>query len=357
MYLSPVIIQSQENVVYVGTKSNQGNQGIYLLNFERSTGKLTLRNQFIDAKNPSFLAISPDKKTLYAAEENNPGSISALSIDKNTGELTYINAVSSEGAGPCFVTTDRTGKWCFAGNYMSGNMAVLPILSGGGLGKASQIIQHDSAFPGLNKDGKPHIHSINIAANNRDVFVVDLGTDRIMCYKFNHKTGKLVPSKTPHLNAEQGAGPRHFAFHPKSDYAYCIMETNNTITAYKYQDGSLIPFQTINTLPSNFNEISYCADIHISPDGRYLYGSNRGHNSISIFTISQKTGALSLIGHQSTFGIYPRNFAIDPSGEYLLVANQKSDNIQVFNIDNKTGLLTSNYQEIKLFGPVCLKFL
>ncbi len=353
----PYHIKSQKLLMYAGTYTNKGSQGIYVFSFDKKTGLLNLSSNTIGISNPSFIAISPDKKMLYAVEENNPGMINAFAINQSNGKLSFINTENTGGAGPCYVSIDKKGKLCLVANYSSGNISVLPILFDGSLGEPIQTIQHDSVQAIKNKDGKPHAHSVNIAPNNKDVFVTDLGIDKIMSYTLDEKSGKLNPSKIPYIKTGNGSGPRHFDFHPNGKFAYCIFESASAIMGYKYRNGTLEQLESITTLPNDFSKINYCADIHISPDGKFLYGSNRGHNSIVIYSINQRTGKLKLIGHQSTLGDFPRNFVIDPDGNYLLVANQKSDNIQVFKIDRKKGYLKAINSEIKVSMPVCLKFL
>ena len=353
----PYHITSQKLLMYAGTYTRNGSQGIYVFSFDKSTGQLTLLSSTKSVINPSFLAISPDKKYLYAAEENNPGTVSAFAIHPSNGELSFINSQSSGGSGPCYISTDRTGKWCFVANYSSGSISVLPITHNGSLQKPIQTIQHDTVLAMKIKDGKPHAHSINMASNNKDVFVTDLGTDKIMCYSFDEKSGSLLKSNIPYIKTSDGSGPRHFAFHPNGKFAYCILETTSEIVAYKSNHQTLKHLHTISTLPEDSKEINYCADIHVSIDGKFLYGSNRGHNSIVIYSINRKTGLLKLVGHQSTIGDFPRNFVIEPGGNFLLVANQKSDNIQIFKIDKKSGKLSYSNIGVKISMPVCLKFL
>lgn len=244
-----------------------------------------------------------------------------------------------------------------AGNYGSGSITVLPIHSTGMLGPVSQTIQHEGKSIDPERQQKPFVHSINIAPNNRDVFVPDLGTDKIMSYTLDHNTGQLISSPIPFITITPGSGPRHFTFHPNGKFAYVINEMSATITAFNYQEGTLQSFQTIKSLPDDYTGRKWAADIHISPDGKFLYASNRAHESLVIYKIHTDNGTLTLVDRQHVHGKTPRYFAIDPSGNFLLVANQDSDNIVVFKRNRETGALTFTGNEITISQPVCLKFI
>jgi 6-phosphogluconolactonase len=357
LILTSLAVHGQNVKMYVGTYTNEGSQGIYIFNFDAKTGKLNLLNHLEGVTNPSYLCFSRDKKHMYAVEETENGHVSSIAIHPKSGLLTWVNRVKAEGDAPCHVATDKSGKWCFVANYSSGNISVLPIQKDGSLSKAIQTIDHKPKLPNDNLDGIPHAHSVNVAPNNKDIFVCDLGIDKIMHYELDATTGKLSPAKIPYIETKSGAGPRHFAFHPHNKVVYTINELNSTITAFQYKSSTLMEMESYHTLPNEYKGYNSCADIHISPDGKFLYGSNRGHNSIVIFSINPQTGRLSLIGHQSTLGDFPRNFVIDPSGKYLLVANQKSDQIKVFERNKKSGKLKYVNQDVKISRPVCLKFL
>ena len=348
---------SQKNYVFVGTYTDEGSEGIYVYDFDQSLEKLNLLFHTTGIINPSFFTISEDKKHLYAIQETANGQIHCFTIDTSSQTLTLLNSVPIPGNGPCYVALDKTGKWCMIANYGSGSICTVSILPDGSLGPIVQNILHENILPYAKRDGKPHAHAINIAPNNKDVFVSDLGVDKIIHYILDDKNGWLTQAKIPFVQTGEGSGPRHFTFHPNYKYAYSINELNSTIDVFHYHKKNLSHIQRISTLPKEFSGINYCADIHISPDGLFLYGSNRGHNSLAIYAIDGKTGKLQFLGTESVRGNFPRNFAITPSGEYVLVANQKSNNIQLFKRNINTGLLTYLDKEIKISKPVCIKFL
>ncbi|MBL7826040.1 MAG: lactonase family protein [Saprospiraceae bacterium] len=354
--LMPLIAVAQEKLLYVGTYTEKGSEGIYVYRFNTQTGALTQASMTTGIKNPSFLALSPNKKNLYAVAENDPGAVHSYRVNSTTGKLTQINIRPASGIWPCHLAVDKTGKYCIVGNYGSGNVSVLPIKLDGSLGEPGQAIQHEGKSANAERQEKPHVHSINISANNKHVVVADLGTDKLMHYTFDASKGQLSPADTAYTSVTPGAGPRHFAYHPNGRFAYAVLELNCTIGAFTYKKGALSPIQTISTLPSDFTGKNTCADIHISADGKFLYASNRGHHSIVIYKIDKKSGKLTLVGHQSVLGSTPRNFTIDPTGNFLLVANQDSNNIQVFRRDKKTGKLTHVAEGAKVSMPVCLLF-
>lgn len=342
----------------VGTYTSGKSEGIYVYKFNALTGEFTAESIAKNVKNPSFLAISPNEKFVYSAGEiDKNGAVYAFSFDKKSGNLTQLSTQSSNGNYPCHVAIDKTGKWVIAGNYGAGSLTVLPVEANGGLGKPTQTIQHEGKGKNLDRQESPHVHSINIAPNNVDVFVADLGIDKLVTYSLDAKTGILSKGIPPFTKLEDGTGPRHFTMHPNGKFAYVIQELSSQITAFDYKKGSLTAKQSISTLPADYKGANSCADIHISPDGKFLYGSNRIHDSIVIYSIDQKTGKLTYITNESTKGKKPRNFMIDPTGNYVLVANQESDNIVIFKRDAQKGTLTPTGQEISVPNPVCLKMI
>ena len=347
----------KEYYMLVGTYTKKTSEGIYVYKFNTETGDFSSVSVAKDIKNPSFLAISPDEKKVYSVGEVDGGAVLSFSFDKAAGSLTPINSQASEGANPCHIELDKTGKWAFVGNYTGGNLSVLPILKDGSLGKAVQTINHEGKSINEARQEKPHVHSINISADNKQLFVPDLGIDKVMIYNFDAKLGKLSAANPVAAEVTPGSGPRHFTFHPNNKFAYVIQELNASITAFAYQNGKLVKIQTVDTLPTDFKGNNSCADIHISADGRFLYGSNRFHDTLVIFEIDPKTGKLSLVGHQSVMGKTPRNFSLDPSNRFVLVANQDSDNIVIFKRDTKTGKLSPTGKEIAVSMPVCIKWL
>jgi len=309
-------------------------------------------------ENPSFLAIDPKGRCVYAVRESGrDGAVVALSRNPATGELTVLNEQSSGGQGPCYVSVDDEGRFLLAANYGSGHVAVLPIADDGRLSPPSSVVQHTGSGINPARQKGPHAHSIVLDAANRYVLAADLGIDKVMVYRFDSRQGKLVSHQPPFVQCVPGSGPRHIAFHPNGRYVYVIEELSSTVELFAYDSnaGTLRPLQRIGTLPEGFQGTSTCADIHVHPSGRFLYGSNRGHDSIVIYAVDAKTGRLSLIGHESTQGKTPRNFAIDPSGTFLLAANQDSDTIVSFRIDQDTGALSPTGHTCRVSMPVCLK--
>jgi 6-phosphogluconolactonase len=340
----------------VGTYTSGKSEGIYVYKFNVQTGEFKAESIAKGLKNPSFLVVSPDEKYVYSAGEiDKNGAIYSFSFDKKSGTLTQLSTQSSNGNYPCHVDIDKTGKWVIAGNYGAGNLTVLPVEANGGLGKPTQTIQHLGKGTNPDRQEGPHVHSINIALNNVDVFVPDLGIDKIMTYSLDAKTGKLTAGNPAFTKVKDGSGPRHFTFHPNGKTAYVIHEMTGEVSAFDYKKGSLTAIQTISTKPANHTGDFNSADIHISPDGKFLYASNRVHDSLVIYSIDAKTGKLTYVAHQSVMGKKPRNFMIDPTGNFVLVANQDSDNITIFKRDAQKGTLTPTGKEIAVPNPVCLK--
>ena len=354
-----------ELTLYVGTYTSGKSEGIYLYRMNLSTGELRRFSTVRGIANPSFLAIDPQRRHLYAVNEVSDfkqkpaGAVSAFSINQQTGDLTFINQQSSLGGAPCHLTVDRTGKYVLLANYEGGNVAVLPVQRDGSLGAATDMVQHQGASVNVKRQQGPHAHCIMLDRANRYAFAVDLGIDKIMVYRFDAVSGKLTPNQAPWVSLKPGAGPRHFVFHPNDRFAYVINELDSTITAFTYTSarGALRAVQTISTLPSDFSGANDCADVQVSPSGKFLYGSNRGHDSIVVFAIDDRTGKLQYVQHEPTRGKTPRNFAIDPTERYLLVANQDSDTIHTFRIDPVQGKLTPTGLMAEVPSPVCLKLI
>ncbi len=355
----------QAMLVYIGTYTRGESEGIYVYRLDLATGALESTGQTAKAANPSFLAIHPKANFLYAVGElrqveGRPGgAVSAFAIDPETGGLTLLNQQSSHGAGPCHLTVDATGKCVLVANYGSGSLAALPIEENGRLAAATDVIQHEGSSVHPRRQQGPHAHSITLDPASRFAFAPDLGIDKVMIYKLDLAQGKLVPNEQPWAAVKPGAGPRHFAFHPTARWAYVINEIDSTITAFAYDatEGTLGEVQTISTLPEDFDGDNTCADVHVAPSGKFLYGSNRGHDSIVIFAIDQTSGKLTCVGHESTRGETPRNFGIDPTGAFLLAANQRSDTVVTFRIDPETGRLTPTGHVADVPTPVCIKMI
>jgi 6-phosphogluconolactonase len=354
-------ILSKEMLVYVGTYTSGGAEGIYILKLNMESGELTRLQMIKGVTEPSFLSIDNKRRYLYAVNETvefngrPSGAVSAFSVNQADGSLRFLNQVPSLGGAPCHIAVANSGKFVLVANYVGGNVSVFPVRSNGGLGESVSLVQHTGTGPKKDRQESAHAHSITLDAKNRFAFAADLGIDKIMIYKFDAGTGKLSSNST--FAAKPGAGPRHFTFHQNGKFAYVINELDCTITALSYdaKNGLLKDIQTMMTLPENYVGQNTCADIHISPSGKFLYGSNRGHDSIVSYAIDQKTGKLTYVEHVSTGGKTPRNFAIDPTGKYLLAANQNSGVITVFGINDETGRLRSTGRKLDVPTPVCLK--
>lgn len=358
----------KEMLLYIGTYTSSGkSEGIYVQKFNSETGQLTPLHTIKNVVEPSFLAIDKSRKFLYAVNETEEfegkksGAVSAFAIDQKTGNLQFLNKQPSLGGAPCHLSVSDNEKYVLVANYVGGNVAVLPIEKDGKLGASVDLAQHTGFGSNKDRQTAAHAHSIILAIHNRFAYAADLGIDRILIYQFDDKTGKLTPNPAqPFYQTKAGAGPRHFTFHPNGKYAFVINELDLTITslAFDKKTGTLTEIQTVPTLPANVLRTgASCADIHVSPIGNFLYGSNRGHNSIVCYQIDEKTGMLKYVEHTSTQGKKPRNFAIDPTGKYLLVANQDSDTIVVFGVDEKTGKLQSTGVSAQVPVPICLKFI
>ena len=353
------------SLVAIGTYTRTTSDGIYVCRFDTHSGALEPLSVTSGAENPSFLALHPNQRFLYAASEipefdgQRQGGLYAYRIDTDTGRLVPINSVGSGGSGPCHLRVDATGRYLLAANYHGGSVCVAPINADGSLEPLSCFIQHEGSSVNPVRQEQAHAHSINPDAQNRFVYVPDLGQDRIVIYRLDLERGCLVQSDSAYADTEAGFGPRHLEFDPNGRYVYVINELGSTITAYDYDSGSgaLTPFQTVGTLPSGFSRSNTTADIHVHPTGRFVYGSNRGHDSIAIFSVDETTGRLEARGHESTQGWTPRNFAIDPSGEFLLAANQDSDSVVSFRIDGESGELTPTGEVTEIPMPVCIRFL
>ncbi len=353
----------EDQYLIVGTYDSPASEGIYVYKFNSADGSAK-EVSHIKTSNPSYLTISPDKKFVYAVNENGDstgkgGSVTSFSFNKKNGTLTQLSRQSSEGNNPCYVSVDKTGKWVIAGNYSSGNFSVLPVIKNGLLGKAKKVIQHSGSGPDTTRQKSPHVHAVYLKNGGPELFVPDLGIDKVMTYRLDVKNGNVVPSKQKFIQADAGSGPRHIDFHPNGKYAYLMQELTASVAVYKSAaDGSLELIQTLFALPLTYKGPMSGADIHVSPDGKFLYSSNRDiSHTIAIFSIDQQTGMITLVGHEYVLGEKPRNFNFDPSGKYLLAANQNTNEIVVFNRDVKTGLLTDTGKRIAVGKPVCLKWI
>ena len=352
-------------LLYVGTYTPAGgSQGIYAMRMSRATGALRIGGLVAEANNPSFVALSPNGRTVFAVNETGQldgqatGGVRAFARRRGVEALRPLSGQPTGGADPCYVTTDHTGRFLLVANYTGGSIASFPILHDGGIGPAASFIQHEGRGPDPERQTSPHAHCIIPDPANRFVLVADLGADRIFAYAFDHHTGKLTPVAGGGATAAPGAGPRHLAFHPNGHLVYVTNELDSTVTAYRYDraTAALVPLQTVPSVSEPVATRNAPADIHVHPSGHFLYMSNRGHNSIAAFTIDHASGKLTPLQLASTGGDWPRNFAIDPRGEFMLVANQRSDTITSFRIDRTSGRLTATGLSVALASPVCLLF-
>jgi 6-phosphogluconolactonase len=363
-----VLAQQGKTLFYVGTytESGTGSRGIYAYTLDAATGEAKPLGLAAETTNPSFVALSPDSRFLYAVNEvdnyagGHSGAVSAFAVDRPTGRLTFLNQVGSRGASPCYIIVDKSGRHVLVANYVGDSVAVFPILEDGKLGEASDFIARRSGH-GANpkRQEAPHAHSIDLSPNNHFGFVNDLGLDEMFAYKFDAANGTLTPNNPPVVNFDPGSGPRHLVFGPRARFAYAITELSNTITVFAFDQrmGTLLPRQRVSTLPKDFTGGSDASEIRMAPSGKFLYASNRRHDSIAVFAVDSQTGTLTPVGFTPTQGTIPRSFDIDPSGNFLVVANQKSDNLVFFHIDQSTGRLTPTGQTLKVNAPVCVKFM
>jgi 6-phosphogluconolactonase len=350
--------------VYVGTSGGAKSKGVYACRFNATTGKLTSLGLVAETPNPSFVTIHPNNRFLYAVnavsnfDDKKSGSISAFVIDRKTGKLTPLNRQSTGGAGPCHLVVDHTGKRLLAANYSGGSVCVLPLQEDGRLGEATAFMQHAGSSVNPKRQEGPHAHGIYLDAGNRFAFVPDLGLDKVMIYRFDATKGTLAANDPPFVTLKAGSGPRHLAFHPSERFAYVISELSSTLTAFACdtQRGTLKELQTVSTLPEDFRGESTTAEVEVHPNGKFVYGSNRGHDSIAVFAIDQQTGKLTFVERTATRGKIPRHFAIDPTARFLLAENQATDNIFVFRIDPQTGRLTPTEDTVETPAPICVQF-
>jgi len=343
----------------IGTYTRAGkSDGIYVYEFNSETGKSNYRAEALGIKNPSYLTVSEDRKYVYSVNEigEGKGSVSSFSFDAETGQLDYLNSISSGGNGPCYISVDTMNKFVFVGNYSGGSLAAVPIKPDGSLGSSIQSIRHEGKSIAPQQQG-PRVHASVLSEDNKFLYVPDLGTDKIHIYNVDvTKPNPLKPSNPEYVQVKAGGGPRHFTFHPNHKFAYSIQELTGTVTFFEYYKGNLKTMQSVELVSKDSNGPADAADIHISPDGKFLYGSLRGSiNELVIYAIDGK-GMLNYVGRQSTLGKGPRNFAIDPTGNFLLVGNSGSDEIVVFKRDQSSGLLTPTGETINVGSPVCLKF-
>jgi 6-phosphogluconolactonase len=354
--------QPTRELLYVGTYSDRGSQGIYVLEFDRSSGNLSQLQALPHKTSPTYLEVHPSGKYLYAAyregmnADDKNGTITAFAIDQQSGKLRMLNEQSAGGPGPCHLSFSPDGKFAFVSNYVGGSLSVYPVNSDGSIGAASDFIQHEGKGAHPSRQNEPHMHSIIPSKDGKYIYASDLGIDKIMIYSVDKK-GELAPATTPFAASSPAAGPRHFALHPDKPYAFSIEELSSTIASYKIdkKSGALSPVHRVSTLPEGAEVANNTtADLHLSPDGKFVYGSNRGHDSIVIYAVDPKSGKMTYVAHEETGGAHPRNFCVDKEGEFVFVANRDNDNVVVFNRDADSGRFT--YQsETTVPAAVCVK--
>jgi 6-phosphogluconolactonase len=357
--------KGREWIVYVGTYTNgqSTSKGIQMMRLDRQTGQLSAPQLAVESESPSFITLDEKRHLLFAINEvgqfgGSPGGgVTAFRIGPK-GALTKINEQNSGGNGPCFIGLDKKTTFAFVANYGGGSVSVLPIQRDGSLKAATGHIQHEGVGPDPQRQKGPHAHSINVDPSGKFAIAADLGLDKLFVYKIDNKTGKIAPNTPPAGIAPPGSGPRHVAFHPNGKVLYAINELKSTMTVFGWdkKKGTLTELQTLSTLPKDFTGQSFTAEVQVHPSGRFVYGSNRGHDSISVFAVDAATGKLTLTGTQSTGGSWPRNFRLDPSGAFLLVANQRGNNVVVLKVDQRTGQLTPTGVTAEVSAPACIKF-
>ncbi len=353
-----------EHWVYVGTYTRGDSDGIYVARFDDETGELGEPKLAAKAVNPSFLGVHPNGRFLYAVGEisnfggTKEGGVTAFSLDPKSGVLRELNAQSSGGAGPCHVSLDPKGTSAFVANYGGGSVASFPIAEDGSLGKRSSFHQHVGSSVDPRRQKGPHGHSINVDATGRFAVAADLGLDKLLVYKVAAKSGALEPNDPPAFATPPGGGPRHFAFHPNGRFAYANLEMTREVEALHWDadSGTFERISVHSTLPKDAEAAGSTAETRVHPSGRFVYVSNRGHDSVAVFRVNEKSGDLIPVGHVSTGGKTPRNFNLDPSGRWLIAANQNSGNVVVFSVDEKTGLPKPTGREIAVANPVCIRF-
>lgn len=352
------------SLVYVGTYTGTGSKGIYGVRFDPASGVLEDAGLLAEAVNPTFLTLNARGTALYSVSETSAtgaaksGALSAFAVDPATGALSFLNRQLSNGTSPCHLSLGLDGKALFTANYSNGTVAMLPVLPDGSLGAPCCTLQHQGKGPHPKRQEGPHAHSITPDPATGLLYACDLGIDQVLVYRA--EATRLVPAVPPALFTHPGAGPRHLAFHPNGRWLYVVNEVDSTVSVYS-RGSTQEPFGTtelqgLSTLPPGTDLTTWCADIHVHPNGRFVYASNRGHDSIAVFAVAPADGRLTLLGCDSVQGKFPRNFTLDPSGRWLLAANQDSDNLTVFALDHGSGRLTYTGQSLRVPRPVCLRF-
>jgi 6-phosphogluconolactonase len=355
-------VTAQDHYLFIGTYTSNGSKGIYVYKFDSKTGEATWVSNTDSSSNPSFLAVTGNGKYVYAVNEvsrDKAGFVASYAFDETNGQLSFLNKQSSGSENPCHVSVTKDGKWVATANYTGGSLAIFPVNGDGSLQPFAQHIVHTGKGPNLQRQEKPHVHSVFFSPEEKYLFSPDLGLDQVSIYQFDPTAKEpLTPAAISSASAQPGTGPRHIEFSPGGKYMYMLEEMGGAVNVYSYKDGAVTFIQRVAAHPADFAGQPGSADIHISPDGKYLYASNRGdENNLAIFAVSPVNGMISNIGYQSAMGVGPRNFMIDPTGNFLLVANQKTNNIIIFRRNKFTGLLQDTGKKIEIPSPVCLKML
>ena len=349
-----------KGIIYAGSSSVRGSKGIYVLEFDLQKGTLKELQTVTEGSSPGFLAFSPNKDFLYSIYGKGTlgdgnGAVMSFKIDAFTGFLKKVNEQSVGGKGPAHISIDPKGRFAYTANYGDASVTVFPINSDGTLAKASDYVKHTGSSTNPQRQKEPHPHSSIPSADGKFLYVSDLGTDKIVIYEVL-SGGKLKPAAVPYVQVPAGSGPRHFKIHQNGNFAYSVDELSNTIVGFKVnkKTGALTIIERLSMLPEGYAEVTYASDVHFSPDGKFIYATNRGHESVVIYEVNAKNGKLNMIGHESTGGKHPRNFMISKNGEYALVGNTNTDNVVIFNRDNKTGLLKPNGVQYTIPAVSCL---
>jgi 6-phosphogluconolactonase len=352
-------VHAADMFVYFGTHRSGTNVGFSLAHFDTDTGALTKPEFLIQSPAPAYFVIHPDGLHLYTCNSGSPGEVSAYEIEPHTGQLKFLNRVPAGGTDTSYVSLDQTGHYVLAANYSGGNIAVFAIKPDGSIGERTAFVQHTGSSVNPQRQIHAYAHSIIVDPSNRFALVADLGLDKVFVYRFNEKDGSLATNNPPFVTIKPGSGPRHVKFHPNGRWVYVISEIASTVTAFNWDsaNGTLAEFQSVSALPADFKGTSTCAEIMVHPNGKFLYASNRGDDSLGVFAINQTTGGLTLVEHVPSGGKTPRNFAFDPTGKWILCSNQDSNNAFVFRVDENTGKLTQIGGPVSVPYPFCERFL